>query len=256
MTAAPRMSTTSTMRAASHAGIHDESPMMAKAPRAGIDQKSRKSAPTIHPDPIPASFDVRRSHPFAASISAVTRLRMSSGTSPRRVSRLSSVRSRKPRGVVMSRSAAAGAGAVVDRVVDDVLDGGGGGAGGRVDVVGGVLADLDRGIQPLTGGALGGRGLRHLDGAVPQCRRERHRAGLREVLHLSDLLLDRVHVPDLQRLRLDLLVPLAACARAEHIACCETDDESYFAFHGGSPHARGVLRAPRLVRHADSGIRP
>src|SRR5690606_41717318 len=93
------------------------------------------------------------------------------------------------------------------------------------------LPDLERGVETLSRRALGRCGLADLDGRVPQRAGEGRRARLGEVLDLVDLLLDRVEVPHLLSLSLDLLVSLAAGARAEHVPCCESDDESYFAPH-------------------------
>src|SRR6478735_6676252 len=245
MTAATSTRNRKRIRAASHSGIHDDSPKMMNAPRAGIDQNSMKSVPTIHPDPMPASLEVLRSQAFAASTSAMTRLRMSSGTSPTRVKMLSSTRSRKPRGSVMSRSATTGVGDVVHRVFRGILHRIRGLLGRSADVIGGVLADLEGRVEPLTGRALAAGGLGHLDGAIPDRGGQGHSGGLRVVLRLRDLLLDGVEVPDLERLVLDLLVPLAAGARAKHVACRQSYDESYFAPHVGLLRSTGVLPAPQ-----------
>src|SRR6187402_2990456 len=147
MTAATSTRKRKRISAASHSGIQDESPKMMNAPRAGIDQNSMKSVPTIQPDPMPASLDVLRNHAFAASTSAMTRLRMSSGTSPTSVKMLSSARSRKPRGSVISRSATTGVGDVVHRVLHGILDGTRGLLGRSADVIGGVLADLQGRVE-------------------------------------------------------------------------------------------------------------
>ena len=105
-TAAISSSTTRRRASAdSQAGHHDDSPMIDEAPSSGADrpeqeeQRDRRSSRRRYP----ASFEVRRTQALPASISAMTRLRISSGISPISVSRLSSFRSRKPRGVVTVR---------------------------------------------------------------------------------------------------------------------------------------------------------
>src|SRR5690606_18838096 len=177
--------------------------------------------------------------------SATTRLRTSSGMSPSRVNRLSSALSRNPRGVVIS------VGLVVDglrdlfrRLLRSLLH------GGRR-----LLPGVDHGIQLLAGCALAARRLHHLGRAVPQCAGQSHRTGLREFLHLVDLLLHRVELPDLERLLLDLLIALSAGPSAEHVTDAEADHESYLAPHGVSSRSMSPVRFSRVVPYADFGIR-
>merc|ERR1711969_419664 len=234
-----------TTSADSHTGHHDDRPAMAQAPRAGTDQNSTKSAATIHSAPQPPSFAVRASHALAASTSAMTSARTSSGISPRRVSRLSSARSRKPRGVDISGPAAR-----FDRdlaVVDGVLH-------GLLEVSLGLLAGLQRCVETLPGGALGGGGLGDLHRGIPHGAGQCRGARLGEVLHLVDLALHRRGAPQLVGLGLDLLVPLTAGACAEDVARGQSDDESYLAPHGVSSRSVEMLVDSRVAMYARVGI--
>src|SRR5690606_14923232 len=109
-----------------------------------------------------------------------------------------------------------------------------------------LLARGDGRIELLARGVAVASGLGDLDDAVPY--RTRNCCGLfaRERLEFVHSILHGIEVPNLQPLRLDLLVALTSGSCAEYVSDAEPDDESDLPLHGVSSRCSG--RAAGVAR--------